>query len=522
MTVSGRGRLLPRGKRDAIIHPMDFFSIRRSMLPLLMWVLSACFLAGCAKTTIRKVLGPSDGGALDTGEAPGKDLPDATGEGAGLFDLATPEAIGEIFADDAGAEGQSDSESVQICDSCSAACPCPEGTLCLDGECCQPDCGAVECGDDGCEGSCGTCFSVEKCVEGECVMQCTDECDGEGEKSCQQDFTTVCGNFDLDPCLEWGTEKPCLAGSVCEEGECICVPECAAKECGPDGCGAACGDCLPGWDCDNGLCVEQCADECLLEGEKSCAGNSLISCGEFDEDDCLDWGEQEPCPEGHLCKNGVCVCWPNCAGKECGPDGCGGTCGSCSTCFSCHQGLCLPGGFVKVGTTCPEGYFDVGRWRTGPGQVDGVDEGCGFEQECIDTGWMVFCVDNPEVAFVNVAFDDCGDPHPYLECPDGYKKVGTWHVGLQPACGLVSGYGHENGTIRGGWMAGCVIDAGYGCGGAYATGEDCGQDDPSCPQGWSEVGTWHTAPGDCDGQDEGEGLNQSIDSGWMTMCVGPL
>ncbi len=45
------------------------------------------------------------------------------------------------------------------------------------------------------------------------------------------------------------------------------------------------------------------------------------------------------CPNG--CSNGACnTCTPNCAGKTCGPDGCGGSCGSCGVCQTCSGGSC--------------------------------------------------------------------------------------------------------------------------------------------------------------------------------------
>ena len=47
--------------------------------------------------------------------------------------------------------------------------PCPGG-LCLDGACaCQPDCEGLDCGDDGCAGSCGTCQGGATCTDGVCV-----------------------------------------------------------------------------------------------------------------------------------------------------------------------------------------------------------------------------------------------------------------------------------------------------------------------------------------------------------------
>jgi hypothetical protein len=69
-----------------------------------------------------------------------------------------------------------------------------------------------------------------------------------------------------------------------------CIPLCAGRECGPDGCGAACGT----------------------------------------------------CPADHECVDGKCACQADCVGKECGDDGCGGSCGLCAGGETCVQGSCEP------------------------------------------------------------------------------------------------------------------------------------------------------------------------------------
>jgi hypothetical protein len=59
--------------------------------------------------------------------------------------------------------------------------------------------------------------------------------------------------------------------------------------------------------------------------------------------------------------SGRCTCTPNCAGRQCGPDGCGGTCGSCASnqdCNSagaCFLAFCGEGGTVRCsnGVYCP-------------------------------------------------------------------------------------------------------------------------------------------------------------------------
>lgn len=50
------------------------------------------------------------------------------------------------------------------------------------------------------------------------------------------------------------------------------------------------------------------------------------------------------CDKGQTCNNGICeqICTPNCQGKQCGDDGCGGSCGNCTTSKYCNAaGHCV-------------------------------------------------------------------------------------------------------------------------------------------------------------------------------------
>ncbi len=48
------------------------------------------------------------------------------------------------------------------------------------------------------------------------------------------------------------------------------------------------------------------------------------------------------CGNNGVCEEGRCVCVPSCAGKECGDDGCGGTCPStCQSGEACKEGRCV-------------------------------------------------------------------------------------------------------------------------------------------------------------------------------------
>ena len=164
---------------------------------------------------------------------------------------------------------------------------------------CMPKCDGRECGDDGCGGSCGECpGQQDTCQEGG-VCHCEASCEG---KECGPDG---CG----------GSCGVCISEICTSEGTCGCAPACEGKQCGQDGCGGSCGTCAEATYCDfDGLCA------CETGG---------VEC----EDIC--------CNSSQVCAVGVC-CTPNCTGKECGDDGCGGTCGSCEEADMCAAGSCVP------------------------------------------------------------------------------------------------------------------------------------------------------------------------------------
>ena len=151
------------------------------------------------------------------------------------------------------------------CDACVEDCGCDEGEACVNGACeaCVPDCDGLECGDDGCGGSCGECDDGIACVDGLCDV-CVPMCEG-----------AVCGD---DGC--GGSCGACEDGVECVDGQCGCVPACDGFECGDDGCGATCGECGAGVECVDGLCVA-CVPVCegLECGDDGCGG----SCGECDQ-----------------------------------------------------------------------------------------------------------------------------------------------------------------------------------------------------------------------------------------------
>ncbi len=119
-----------------------------------------------------------------------------------------------------------------------------------------------------------------------------------------------------------------------------CIPDCAGRECGVDGCGGECGFCDFGIECSSaGRCL--CEDECPEDGASECIDpGHYRTCGGHDDDDCLEWGTAIGCEAPATCSSGACACTPSCGSSDCGDDGCGGDCGLCSGGAECVSGHC--------------------------------------------------------------------------------------------------------------------------------------------------------------------------------------
>ena len=78
----------------------------------------------------------------------------------------------------------------------------------------------------------------------------------------------------------------CEDGSTCDNGQCVCAPACAGKQCGPDGCDGVCGACpFSAPYCVGGLCATECVPDCAT---KTCGDDGCGEpCGECDEADAL-------------------------------------------------------------------------------------------------------------------------------------------------------------------------------------------------------------------------------------------
>lgn len=224
---------------------------------------------------------------------------------------------------------------------------------------CKPDCSGKECGSDGCGGLCGSCpGAAPYCAKGMCAMQCTPDC---ADKDCGDNGCGgSCGNCPEGWACELSACEPqddppdgceVVAGPGCPEcycEACVCniLPECCAIEwnakcanmCGSGDCNGCPGEGAFGWACESD---GDCLSELCIEG---LAGTEV--CSNFCVEDCPnDWS----CifdPEVYHTKFCSTKCDPDCAGIDCGSDGCGGSCGTCEGDHVCVDGVCDVGSVV--------------------------------------------------------------------------------------------------------------------------------------------------------------------------------
>jgi hypothetical protein len=126
--------------------------------------------------------------------------------------------------------------------------------------------------------------------------------------------------------------------TVCEAGCNDCEAECSTSN-----------NCEPDCGCPSGL--EACSSGC---SDTSTDRFNCGACGAV----CV--GSRS------VCTNSMCSCTPDCTGRECGDDGCGGSCGSCdmSVCDSVDGTCkaCIPNGhvFCSKSSDCCSGFCFLG------------------------------------------------------------------------------------------------------------------------------------------------------------------
>jgi len=474
---------------------------------------------------------------------------------------------------------------------------------------CTPDCTGKVCGDDGCGGSCGECAANEQCNE---HGQCEKLCDADSYEP-DNDFTqavviglaesqdhTICPPGDVDTLKFTLTDATAVTiettgpadgdtklvlfdaqGNQLAENDdkssdnfyskilihldpgdyfvqvtgydensivasytitlSVCTPQCDGKVCGDDGCGGECPPGCPGDQvCNAGQCVDPWPANCLGE-----AGPSAKTCPEGLTDvGCCDNGrvvfcyqEQLWCmdcaldgnvcgwypgdwlyPPGYYCAPqeyldpedpsgqypvhcpGAGPCTPNCEGKECGPDGCGGSCGDCQgggLCVSYHCVAPYPqsclGPQTPSAPSCPQDLSDIGCCDTG-NRVVWCDQGKLYCADCptnqqpeLQTcGWQA-----------SAGYYDCGGQG---EDPSGQNPLQCGFC--MPFC-----FGKECGDDGCGGLCG-TCQEGYTCNNGVCEcvpkcqDKECGDDGcgGTCPPGCQEgqiCVDWHCCTPNC-------------------------
>lgn len=433
-------------------------------------------------------------------------------EGTDITDaVEPPDALDTVDPDDAvepadisdTAEPADTADTVMPPDAADTVMP-PDATDTIEPDACVASCAGKDCGEDGCGGACGECAGgtlcegAWTCQESVCVFAgppdcddgnpCTsDECIGggvgcsytpsagpcddgdgctEGDQcsggDCAAGTAIDCndGNSCTDDscdaqtgCVHTTNTAPCQSGlGVCVAGAC-CVPDCAGKVCGDDGCDGSCGACAGALQCVEGACVgcgdgvcdaangelcTNCPADCGCTAGTTCdPGGSCVcvidcdgkecgadgcggTCGVCGAGDVCTAGGQCQCPSAVTCVDGCCplatdtcdlsglCCDPlaGCDGKDCGSDGCGGTCGACGDADECTAGLCQPlcgNGNCAADETCDTCPADCGTCSDGDCCLPLGEPGCGDDEiracvcaadaSCCQTGWDQACAD---------------------------------------------------------------------------------------------------------------------------------
>jgi len=241
-------------------------------------------------------------------------------------------------------------------DGCGGSCgDCGCGEECVDGGCVFTACYDKDCGDDGCGGVCGMCMGDnDECVDGLCV--CVPDCDG---KDCGSDGCgEICGECEAGGCSELGT----CASTCAPLGKISCFKplqgdtsvgfnaytqySCSSwNDGGPEvsylftptfsGAISITVSDYEGFDPDIFLLAGGCSDEaCVAKGDFSFGTDVMAGETYYVVVDGYNVSQ------GTFTLEVICDCEPDCEGKECGDDFCGGSCGECAEDEECVDGVC--------------------------------------------------------------------------------------------------------------------------------------------------------------------------------------
>ena len=341
------------------------------------------------------------------------------------------------------------------CEPCDDECDELGGTYCPTGSTRQT------CGDHDAD-VCWEWGDDYTCPSGLCVgttcSTCDNDCPFAGDTRCSTGTVQqTCGYYDEDTCREWGEDLTCPSG-VCSGTGCVAC----SNECAPDGvtrcltglieqtCGNYDADTCLEWgentSCPSGICsgleCVVCTSECLAFGDTHCASASAQqTCGNEDADSCLEWGPDDPCPSG-VCAGLRCVaCADDCS---IGDDRCFDTL-YLQSCGDYDVDTCLEWGGDDP---CPSGYC-VGDACTycGDGSCNGDESpddcpgDCNPEflaQERLGRRTIGSCVNTDygwhEAGGIVYWTFGTSCPIPSLDTPDDYDtEYGRWRFSIRSA-----------------------------------------------------------------------------------------
>lgn len=234
----------------------------------------------------------------------------------------------------------------------SGGAPCLAPRLLCGGVCVDPRTDLANCG--ACSRPCTLPNATATCAASECaVMACRagfGNCDGNAANGCERDLTSDnahCG----------GCGRPCGVGTVCSTSSCRstcgpgltpCPSGCADLRSDPRNCNV-CGRACPAAPNATATCATATCGFSCSAGFGDCdraSGNGCETDLSTNSAHCGVCGRA--CTSAERCNGrGTCVCVPDCAGRNCGPDGCGGVCGTCSDGQVCTSGNCAPAGMPE-------------------------------------------------------------------------------------------------------------------------------------------------------------------------------
>ena len=321
---------------------------------------------------------------------------------------------------------------------------CDDDDLCTEDWCKDNACQhkAVAC-EDGNKCTFDSCDPLAGCVFPQIPDCCLSDLNCDDGNLCTQDWCSgeKCQHkpvecLDNDVC----TQDSCLPDSGCSflpvpgccygDSDCQVGNQCTVSWCDADN---QCVDIAV--DCDDGdACT---TDQC--DPQQGCVYSLVVGCCTLD----LECDDGDPCTHD-TCKVGKCLhepkltpecCSPDCLGKACGPDGCGGMCGFC------EEGFCNEDTF-----SCEDECISncVGK-ECGP---DGCGTFCGLcpdDMMCDPEGQCVDCV--PNCAGKECGPDGC-DGSCGL-CPEGdycQSEIGM----CVPACTCIGASCYQDGFESGG------------------------------------------------------------------------